>query len=62
MEWCGNGITQARVTPEMAAAAQASFRDDLRHVAFALVLGCATFWSFDERAKRLVRLEGLQTN
>ena len=91
---------QARVTPQMAAAAQASFRDDvlagralehreiemdqlvaqfeslalrhtarhgfrtydLLHVASALVLGCATFWSFDERAKRLARLEGLQTN
>jgi predicted nucleic acid-binding protein len=91
---------QGRVTPEMAAVAHASFRDDLLakvvlqsveidmkqlvakfealalrhtarhgfrsydllHVASALVLGCTTFWSFDERAKRLARLEGLQTD
>ncbi|MEI9895786.1 MAG: type II toxin-antitoxin system VapC family toxin [Chthoniobacter sp.] len=91
---------QARVTPELAAAAHASFRDDLRagralkrreidldglvaqfeslalrhtarhgfrtydllHVASALLLGCETFWSFDSRAKRLARLEGLLTN
>jgi predicted nucleic acid-binding protein len=35
---------------------------DLLHVASALVLGCTTFWSFDERARRLARLEGFQTN
>ena len=35
---------------------------DLMHVASALLLGCDTFWSFDDRAKKLARLEGLRTN
>ena len=91
---------QQRVSPELAAAAHASFRDDLRagavlrhrtvalddlvaqfetlalrhtarhgfrtydllHVSAALVLGCDTFWSFDTRARRLAKLEGLRVN
>lgn len=32
---------------------------DLLHVAAALLLGCDTFWSFDEKANRLAALEGL---
>jgi len=35
---------------------------DILHVASALVLGCDTFWSFDGRAKKLAKLEGLRTN
>jgi predicted nucleic acid-binding protein len=35
---------------------------DILHVASALMLGCDTFWTFDERAKKLARLEGMQTN
>ena len=88
-----------RITPEQAAVAQASFRDDLGrsdffcamqlpleriankfedvslrqtarhgfrtydiiHVASALLLGCDTFWSFDMKASRLAKLEGLKT-
>jgi predicted nucleic acid-binding protein len=33
---------------------------DLLHVSSALVLGCDTFWSFDGKASRLARLEGLK--
>lgn len=33
---------------------------DLLHVASALLLGCDSFWSFDEKASRLARLEGLR--
>ena len=33
---------------------------DLLHVASALLLGCDHFWSFDERALELARLEGLK--
>lgn len=89
---------QSRVTPQHAAVAQASFRDDLGgsdfiiivplaeldlhsrfeeislrhtarhgfraydviHVASALLLGCDTFWSFDTKASRLAKLEGLR--
>jgi predicted nucleic acid-binding protein len=32
---------------------------DLLHVASAQLLGCDTFWSFDAKATRLARLEGL---
>ena len=32
---------------------------DILHVASALVLDCDTFWSFDAKAKKLARLEGL---
>ena len=32
---------------------------DLIHVAQALILGCNTFWSFDEKANALAALEGL---
>ena len=32
---------------------------DLLHVAFAVLLGCDTFWSFDFKAVKLARLEGL---
>ena len=32
---------------------------DLLHVAQALILGCDTFWSFDEKANALAALEGL---
>ena len=35
---------------------------DLLHVATALALECDTFWSFDARAKKLAKLEGLKTN
>ena len=35
---------------------------DILHVASALVLGCETFWSFDAKAKKLARLEGLKVN
>lgn len=35
---------------------------DLFHVASAVLLGCDTFWSFDAKAKKLARLEGLNTN
>ncbi len=35
---------------------------DILHVASALVLGCETFWSFDAKAKKLARLEGLAVN
>lgn len=35
---------------------------DLLHVASALALECGMFWSFDERARKLARLEGLKTN
>ncbi len=33
---------------------------DLLHVASALLLGCDTFWSFDERTLKLARLEGMK--
>lgn len=33
---------------------------DLLHVAFALLLGCDTFWSFDVKALQLAALEGLR--
>jgi len=35
---------------------------DILHVASALVLGCDTFWSFDAKAKKLAKLEGLVVN
>jgi predicted nucleic acid-binding protein len=35
---------------------------DLLHVATARLLGCDTFWSFDEKARNLARLEGLAVN
>ena len=34
---------------------------DLLHVASALILGCNAFWSFDEKALRLAKLEGLKS-
>jgi predicted nucleic acid-binding protein len=34
---------------------------DILHVASALVLKCRTFWSFDKRASKLAKLEGLKT-
>jgi predicted nucleic acid-binding protein len=34
---------------------------DILHVASALLLGCDTFWSFDTKASRLAKLEGLRT-
>jgi predicted nucleic acid-binding protein len=33
---------------------------DLLHVAAARLLGCDTFWSFDERAAKLAKLAGLK--
>lgn len=36
--------------------------NDVLHVASALVMECDTFWSFDTRAKRLAKLEGLEIN
>jgi predicted nucleic acid-binding protein len=35
---------------------------DLVHVASALLLNCEHFWSFDQRVRKLARLEGLKTN
>ena len=35
---------------------------DILHVASALLLGCDTFWSFDLKALKLAKLEGLKTN
>ena len=41
-------------------AARHGFRTyDLLHVASALALKCGTFWSFDKRASKLAKLEGL---
>jgi predicted nucleic acid-binding protein len=34
---------------------------DILHVASALALKCRTFWSFDKRASKLAKLEGLKT-
>ncbi len=34
---------------------------DILHVASALLLKCRTFWSFDIRASKLAKLEGLKT-
>jgi predicted nucleic acid-binding protein len=34
---------------------------DLLHVASALLLKCDTFWSFDPKASKLARLEGMKT-
>ncbi len=33
---------------------------DLLHVASALLLGCDTFWTFDAKAAKLAKLEGLK--
>lgn len=33
---------------------------DLLHVSSALLLGCDTFWSFDAKASKLAKLEGLR--
>lgn len=95
--FAGRMSGQQRITPEQAAAAQASFREDLTrtdflrvtqllqerlldkfedislrhtarlgfraydviHVASALLLDCDTFWSFDAKASRLAKMEGL---
>ncbi len=95
----GYGEDQRRITPEIAAACQEQFRDDLRvgtvfesvtlpeadwlrqfeaislrhaskqgfrtydllHVSAALLLGCDAFWSFDKKACKLAKLEGLRT-
>ena len=35
---------------------------DILHVVSALALGCDTFWSFDAKARKLAKLEGLATN
>lgn len=35
---------------------------DILHVSTALALGCDTFWSFDTKAKKLAKLEGLAIN
>jgi predicted nucleic acid-binding protein len=35
---------------------------DLLHVASALLLGCDTFWSFDVKARKLAKLEGMKVN
>lgn len=43
--------------------AQHGFRTyDILHVSTALCLGCDTFWSFDQKAKQLATLEGMETN
>jgi predicted nucleic acid-binding protein len=42
-------------------AARYGFRTyDLLHVAFAILLGCDRFWSFDAKAVLLAKLEGLK--
>lgn len=94
----GMGTAGSRVSPNLAAACQEFFKEDLRlgiamkmvelsmrevttrfeeialrhtarhgfrsydilHVASALVLGCQEFWSFDQRACKLAKLEGLK--
>jgi predicted nucleic acid-binding protein len=33
---------------------------DILHVSSALALGCTAFWSFDKRATKLAKLEGLE--
>jgi predicted nucleic acid-binding protein len=96
--FAGKTIGQKWITPELAAIAHATFREDLRndgfarlvelpsedlesmfveislrnaarfgfrtydilHIASALLLGCDTFWSFDAKAKKLAKLEGLK--
>ena len=35
---------------------------DLLHVASALLLGCDTFWSYDVKARKLAKLEGMKVN
>jgi len=35
---------------------------DLLQVASALLLGCDTFWSFDGRARKLAKLEGMKVD
>ena len=35
---------------------------DILHVSSGLVLGCDSFWSFDAKAKKLAKLEGLKVN
>lgn len=35
---------------------------DILHVSTALALGCDTFWSFDIKARKLAKLEGLAVN
>ena len=35
---------------------------DILHVSTALALGCDTFWSFDDKARKLAKLEGLRVN
>jgi predicted nucleic acid-binding protein len=35
---------------------------DLVHVASALLLNCEHFWSFDQRVRKLARVEGLKIN
>jgi hypothetical protein len=35
---------------------------DILHVSSALLLACDTFWSFDDRARHLAKLEGLTVN
>jgi predicted nucleic acid-binding protein len=35
---------------------------DVLHVASALSLGCDTFWTFDDKARQLAKLEGLKVN
>lgn len=35
---------------------------DILHVASALLLGCDTFWSFDAKARKLAKLEGMKVN
>ena len=35
---------------------------DMLHVGSALLLGCDTFWSFDLKANKLAKLEGLKTS
>lgn len=64
-EWCPISDDELETTFEFLAyryTAKEGFRTyDIMHVASALVLGCDTFWSFDERANKLAKLVGLQS-
>ena len=55
------GFERAFVEISLRNAARFGFRTyDILHVASALLLGCDTFWSFDAKAKKLAKLEGLK--
>jgi predicted nucleic acid-binding protein len=73
-QWLAEGIAMRLVEVSLAAVA-AKFEDialrhtaqhgfrayDILHAAPAHVLGCREFWSFDKKASKLAKLEGLKT-